>query len=151
MKKRLIALVFVSIGSLAACGGSDAPVPEGNWDVTLTWTTTPAGEATCIFPSATFNINFNVARAGSVFTLTALEGLTGDQVGGSMLCDSVLCTLDFTDSGPGTEFSNIQNQTISATLDEDVNDIVTGSGTATFDLTDGSGCASNFDADGDVI
>ena len=150
MKKRLIALVFVSVGSLAACG-SDGPNPVGNWHLTLTWTTTPAGEAACIFPAATFDIEFNVARAGGVYTLSAVQGLTGDQVGGSMLCDSALCTLDFTDSGPGTEFSNIMTQTISATLDQDVNDIVTGSGTATFDLTDGSGCGANFDADGDVI
>jgi len=134
------------MGTLAACSSDKVPVPEGNWDLTLTWTT-----GNCAGLGATYHINFDISKSGGVFVFVAGTGLTGDTVGGTMVCDSAFCTLDFTDSGPGSVLSNIDTQTISATLDEDVNDIVTGTGTATFDLTDGSSCSQNFNADGDVI
>ncbi len=149
MRKILVGLVLSL--AIAACSSSDdsAAVPEGNWDVTLTF----LSGGTCTGLPATFDINFDITDDGAGgYNLAANTGLTGDTVGGSMDCTSVTeCDLQFTDSGPGSEDSDVDTQTISADLVEDNADQVTGTGTINFVLTDGSDCSVNFDADGDVI
>jgi hypothetical protein len=153
MKKRLIALVLFSMGSLAACS-SDAPavaVPEGNWDLTLNWTT-----GNCLGLGASYHINFDISDGpGGSYILTPGTGLTGDDLSGTMTCtpavDPTNCTLDFTDSGAGGPLTNITTQTIHATIDEDVGDNLSGDGEATFDLDDGSSCTQQFQGAGDVI
>jgi len=108
---------------------------------------------TCTGLPATFDINFDITDDGQGgYNLAARTGLTGDTVGGTMDCSSVTeCDLQFTDSGPGSEDSNIDTQTISADLVEDNADQVTGTGSVNFVLTDSSTCSVNFDGAGDVI
>ena len=67
-----------------------------------------------------------------------------------MTCDSSSCNLQFSDTGPGSEFSNICTQTINANLVEDANDQVTGSGSIDFVLVDQSTCTATWQGAGDV-
>jgi hypothetical protein len=157
MKKQLIAIVF-TMGSLAACGGSDTPahaVPEGNWALTLAWTNV-GQPGSCAGLPATYLINFDISDgAGGAFILTPGTGLTGDTLGGTMTCvpavDPDTCTLDFTDMGAGGPASNVTTQTIHANIVEDAADQLTGTGTATFDLDDGTSCTNDANGTGDVI
>jgi hypothetical protein len=147
MREILLGLVL-SFGA-AACGGSSDAVPEGNWDVTLTF----LDGGTCTGLPDTFNINFDITDDGTGnYNFTANNGLSGDTVGGTMDCSSgVDCDLQFTDTGPGSEESGyVDTQTISAALTEDDHDDVSGTGSITFGLDDGSSCTVNFDASGNV-
>lgn len=148
MRKILVGLVLSFAAAACSSSSNDAAVPEGNWDVTLTW-----GAGTCAGLGSTFEINFDITDDGAGgYNLAARTGLTGDDVGGTMDCGSVTeCDLSFTDSGPGSELSNITSQTISADFVEDNASQVDGNGSATFDLDDGTSCTQNFTGVGDVI
>jgi hypothetical protein len=141
------------IATFAACTTSASkPIPEGNWDVTLTFT-----DGNCAGLPATFVINFDITDdAQGGFTLTAKQGLGGTNVSGVMVCDPTLCTLNFSDEGPGTLGSNVDTQTLTATLDLDSSDTVTSrpapnDGTADLILVGGAQCSQHFDAAGDVV
>jgi hypothetical protein len=144
-----IILACLALASFAACSSSSttaAPIPDGNWDVTLTFD----GGGNCAGLPATFPINFDIATAAGGYTISAETGLSGDSTTGTIACTSTVCELVFSDTGPGSEFSNICTQTITATLDEDGGDNVTGNGQIDFTLTDGTACTATFDAAGDV-
>jgi hypothetical protein len=144
MRRTLVGLAFAL---LAACSSSSsAPDPTGNWDVTLTFTT-----GTCSGLPPTYAINFDITRSGGGFTITAEQGLSGDTTSGSIACTSTICELEFTDTGPGAETTNIDTQMITAILDLDKTNVVTGSGTVDFVLVGGATCSQDFTADGDVV
>jgi hypothetical protein len=149
MRKILVGLVLSFAAAACSSSSNSAAVPEGNWDVTLTF----LSGGTCTGLPATFDINFDITDDGNGgYNLAARTGLTGDTVGGTMDCSSVTeCELQFTDSGPGTEDSNVDTQTISADLVEDNADQVSGTGTINFILDDTTSCTVNFDGDGDVV
>jgi hypothetical protein len=139
-------------GGMAACGGGgDSPaVPEGNWDVTLSFT-----DGDCDGLPDSFDINFDIDDddAGG-FIFTPGNDITGDDIDpdSNLQCfDDNTCDLHLIVTGPGDVLSNIDSQTISADLTLFNDDTVTGDGDVEFDLDDGSTCDQNFDADGDVI
>lgn len=107
---------------------------------------------TCSGLPPTYAINFDIAGAAGGYTFTANTGLTGDNVSGTMSCDTTACTLTFADTGPvpSNEYANVVSQTIAASLIQDASDNITGSGTVTFSLSDGSTCTGNFSATGNV-
>ncbi|HEY1554054.1 MAG TPA: hypothetical protein VGF94_04425 [Kofleriaceae bacterium] len=151
MRIILACLALSALSPLAACSSSDttpAPIPDGNWDVTLAFD--GGGDCDTSGLPPTYDINFDIATAADGYTISAEQGLDGGNTGGAIVCTSTICELSFTDSGPGSEFSNICTQTISATLDEDGNDAVTGNGQIDFLLDDGSSCTATFNASGDV-
>jgi hypothetical protein len=143
--------VGLALSTLVACSTSTdddtGPVPEGDWSVTLTFTT-----GNCSGLPDIFAIEFSIGQADGGYTFTVEQGLTGDTIadGSTITCDSDTCTLDFSDSGPGTEDSNVDTQTITATLTQDTGNNVTGSGQIEFDLNDGTSCTQSFTGDGAV-
>lgn len=153
MRKILTGIVFSLIaGGAAACGGGGGgpAVPEGNWDVTLSFT-----DGDCSGLPDSFDINFDIEddNAGG-FIFTPGNDITGDDIDPSsdLQCfDDDTCDLHIVVTGPGDVLSNIDSQTITADLTLDNDDQVVGSGDVLFDLDDGSTCDQNFDAAGDVI
>jgi hypothetical protein len=148
----------------AACGGSSSPSPDaasavdptGNWAVTLTFTT-----GTCTGLPATYVIGFTIS--GSPFTFTPGNGLSGDSFSdsSSASCTTAECVISFTDTGPGTEFTNVTSQTTTATLDQDPSNNVTDDEGATAvnqidfvlsgsDGSDAGSCTEQFTAAGNV-
>jgi hypothetical protein len=152
MRIILACLALSALSPLAACSSSDttpAPIPDGNWDVTLTFN--GGGDCDTSGLPPTYDINFDIATAAGGYTISAEAGLDGNQTNGAITCTSTICELSFTDVGPApSDFSNICTQTIDATLDEDGNDQVDGTGQITYLLLDGTSCTAAFDASGDV-
>src|SRR5579863_3077059 len=100
-----IILACLAFSAFAACSSSSstpAPIPDGNWDVTLTFD----GGGNCAGLPPTFPINFDIATAAGGYTISAETGLTGDTTTGTIMCTSTVCELTFSDTGPGSEFSN---------------------------------------------
>lgn len=151
MRATLISFAFTTfIIAGAACGGSSGSGdanPNGNWALTLDW-----GSGTCSGLGSSFVIDFDISQnADGSYTFTPGNGSTGDDIGGTMDCTAgTTCTLSFTDTGPGDEESNIDTQTLAADLTEDNTDQVTGNGSVTFMLEDGTSCTQNFTGSGDV-
>jgi hypothetical protein len=139
MPHKAASLLLLAIGCVSDPESLD---PTGNWSMTLSWS-----HGDCQL-TGSFDAQLTVIRSPDGFAID--ESRPEVQVAGSVLCTPSLCTLSFTESGPGPTGSGVARIELAAHLQVDDLDAVNGSGKATYRFESGASCEQMFLATGSL-